>query len=310
MVSMPAERGRAPITPDPEVQLAEGDRGMADIHEHEISTTGSPYAQPPATPTAQDRAATVADQATTEAANVKDTAVQAAAEVKDQAKDELAGIAQQAKSEARTLTTEARDRLQSQADGTTKQVASTVADIGHELRTLADRSDRPDGPATEVIRQLADRTERFAERLETIGYRGIADDLTRYGRNHPGTFLLCAGAAGFLVGRMLRNTDTQALAQSLKGEPSANGDRLDTDIGRTPMAVGAGRNEYGTTAFGRPDTATGGYGAGYAGGGIDLDRPAYGTPAPLDTEAAVEAESAFETETYVPPVGGPGAGRV
>jgi len=147
---------------------------MAEIHEPEISTTGSTYTEPTASPTAQDRAAAVTDQATTEASNVKDSAVQAAVEVKDQAKEQLADIAQQAKSEARTLTTEARGRLEAQADGTTKQVASTVAEIGQELRTLADRSDRPDGPATEVIRQLADRTERFASRLEAVGYRGIA----------------------------------------------------------------------------------------------------------------------------------------
>jgi len=286
---------------------------MAEIHEHEISTTT--YAEPSASPTAQDRAAAVTDQATTEASNVKDSAVQAAVEVKDQAREQLADIAQQAKSEARSLTTEARGRLEKQADGTTKQVASTVADIGQELRTLAERSDRPDGPATEVIRQLADRTERFAQRLEAVGYRGIADDLTRFGRNHPGTFLLGAGAAGFLVGRMLRNTDTQALAQSLKGEASSNGNGngngSGTDFGRTPTAVGAGSTgEYGTTAFAPPETTTGGYGTGYTGGGIDLDRPAYEMPSPRDTESAVEAESAFETDTYAPPLGGPGAGRV
>jgi len=283
---------------------------MAEIHDHEISTPT--YAEPSASPTAQDRAAAVTDQATTEASNVKDSAVQAAVEVKDQAREQLADIAQQAKSEARSLTTEARGRLEKQADGTTKQVASTVADIGQELRTLADRSDRPDGPATEVIRQLADRTERFAQRLDAVGYRGIADDLTRYGRNHPGTFLLCAGAAGFLVGRMLRNTDTQALAQSLKGEPSGNGNGNGSgaDFGRTPMAVGAGSTgEYGTTAFPPSETTTGGYGTGYPAGGIDLDRPAYEVPAPRDSEAAVEAESAFETETFAPPLGGPGAGR-
>jgi len=282
---------------------------MAEIHDHEISTPT--YAEPSASPTAQDRAAAVTDQATTEASNVKDSAVQAAVEVKDQAREQLADIAQQAKSEARSLTTEARGRLEKQADGTTKQVASTVADIGQELRTLAERSDRPDGPATEVIRQLADRTERFAQRLDAVGYRGIADDLTRFGRNHPGTFLLGAGAAGFLVGRMLRNTDTQALAQSLKGEASSNGNGSGTDFGRTPTAVGAGSTgEYGTTAFAPPATTTAGYGTGYPAGGIDLDRPAYGAPAPRDTESAVEAESAFETETFAPPLGGPGAGRV
>jgi len=306
MVSMPAERGRAPKTSDSEAQLAKGDIGMAEIHDQAISTPGSTYAEPSASPTAQDRAAAVTDQATTEAANVKETAVQGAVEVKDQAREQLSGIAQQAKSEARTLTNEARDRLQAQADGTTQQVASSVADIGKELRTLAERSDRPDGPATEVIRQLADRTERFAQRLESVGYRGVADDLTRYGRNHPGTFLLCAGAAGFLVGRMLRNTDTQALTQSLKGEPSGNGNGSAREFERTPMSVGAGRTgEYETTSY-AGDTGTAGYGTGYPGDSIELDRPSYGTPTAVDTEPV------YPTETYAPPVGGtgPGTGRV
>jgi len=278
---------------------------MAEIHEPEISTTGSTYTEPTASPTAQDRAAAVTDQATTEASNVKDSAVQAAVEVKDQAKEQLADIAQQAKSEARTLTTEARGRLEAQADGTTKQVASTVAEIGQELRTLADRSDRPDGPATEVIRQLADRTERFASRLETVGYRGIADDLTRYGRNHPGTFLLCAGAAGFLVGRMLRNTDTSALAQSLKGGPSGNGNGSASQFeGSSVAGVGAARTgDYETATFAAGNTAGAGYGSGYPGAEIDVDRPPYGTP-------AAPTQPAYEAETYAPPLGGPGAGRV
>jgi hypothetical protein len=275
---------------------------MAEIHQNEISTPGSTYAEPSGSPTAQDRAAAATDQATTEAANVKDSAVHAAVEVKDQAKEQLSGIAEQAKSEARSLTTEARGRLQEQADGTTQQVASTVADIGRELRSLAERSDKPDGPATEVIRQLADRTERFAQRLETVGYRGVADDLTRYGRNHPGTFLLCAGAAGFLAGRILRNTDTQALTQSLKGDSSGNGNSSGLDAGYSPPAVGAGRTGDYETALTPAATPTGGYGTGYAGGSADPAGPGYEAPITV-------AEPVFETETYAPPLGGPGAGR-
>jgi hypothetical protein len=158
------------------------------------------------------------DQASSAAVDVKDQTVEAAGEIKDRAGGELATLKGEARREARTLAHEARDRLGGQADEVSRRLASTVSGAGSELRTMAERSDQPDGPVAGVVRQLADRSEDLAVRLESGGYRGVADDLSRLGRNKPGLFLLGAGITGFALGRLLRNTDTRSLTEAVKGE--------------------------------------------------------------------------------------------
>jgi hypothetical protein len=172
---------------------------------------------------AGERVGAAAHQADSAAANVRDHAADAAVAVKERAGTELSDIRDEARDHARGLAHEARDRLSAQADDTTRRLASTVAAAGGELRRMAERSDQPDGAVTGVVRQLADRADGLAQRLERDGYRGVAQDAARLGRNRPGLFLLAAGAAGFAAGRLLRNTDTGALTEAVKGEPGSAG---------------------------------------------------------------------------------------
>jgi hypothetical protein len=172
----------------------------------------------PAPGSASSGPAKAAEQAGSAAGDVKDHTVEAAADVKDQAGTELANLQGEARQEARTLAHEARGRVADQADDAARKLASTISGAGGELRSMAERSDQPDGPVTGAVRQLADRSESLAQRLETGGYRGVADDLSRLGRNKPGLFLLAAGVAGFAIGRVLRNTDTGSLTGAVKGE--------------------------------------------------------------------------------------------
>jgi hypothetical protein len=295
---------------------------MAEIHDNEISTPGGTYADPlapsPLSPTAsdalggtgatgaggypgsggtttttsttttetRDKVATAADQATTEAAGIKDNAASAAADVKQQAAGELANIKDQAKQEARNLTSEAKTRISGQVDNTTSQVASALADLGNELRSMADKSERPDGPATEIVRQLAGRTETISQRLEREGYRGVTDQLSRLGRNKPGLFLVAAGAAGFVVGRMLRNTDTQSLTDAVKGQ-SSGGNGNGYDSGAAYQAP----STYQADAYATGTTGT------YAGAA---------SPAPV----VDVTDAPYEAETYAPPLGGTTPGRI
>lgn len=166
---------------------------------------------------AKQKAAATADQIGAEAAGVKDHALQVAGDVKAKAGEELSSITDEARGEVKNLALEARDRIGSQLDSSTKQLASVLSDAGQELRSMAERSEKQ-GPLTDIVRQLGTRVETVAGRLENEGYQSIANDVTRFARNKPGTFLLLAGTAGFVVGRMLRNTDTKAIADAAKGD--------------------------------------------------------------------------------------------
>jgi hypothetical protein len=183
--------------------------------------SSTPTNQPsPAQDRGQDesRVAAAASRAGDEAAVVKDEAVGAAADVKDTAKAEVANVAGDARQEARTVLTEVRGQLDHQANDATNRLASSVAALADELRSMADGSQQPDSAVADAVRQVADRGAGLARNLESRGYSGIADDVARFGRNHAGAFLLAAGAAGFAIGRVLRNTDTGAVVQAAKGE--------------------------------------------------------------------------------------------
>ena len=217
---------------------------MAEIHDNEISTPSGATAPDPsvsAYPTgtsplgtaggtdskadeAKAKAAAVADQATTDAADVKDHAVQAVGDVKQQAGAEIASIKNEATNQVRSLALEAKDKVGAQADTAASQLATLLTDAGQQLSSMASQAEKQ-GPLTDVVRQLGQRVESSATRLDNGGYQSVVNDVTRFARNKPGIFLAAAVGAGFVVGRLLRNTDTQSIAQAAKGEsPDAYGD--------------------------------------------------------------------------------------
>jgi len=171
-----------------------------------------------------DKGVEVADRATDQAAGVKDHALDAAAEIKDHAGAEVRSLKHEAEEQARDLAGEARQLVQTHADDTTNQVAGALADAGRELTRMASSAEHQDSPATEVVRQIGERAVRTAERLQDQGYQGVAQDLTRWARKHPGTFLMAAGVAGFVAGRLLRNVDTSSIAEAAKGNDSNGAD--------------------------------------------------------------------------------------
>jgi len=112
--------------------------------------------------------------------------------VKDDAKEKALGVAHQVRRE-----------LETQGDAQTKRVASTLQDVGGQLRGMADAGEG--GPVAEVTRKLADKSQEVAQRLEDGGMSGLGDDLRDFARRQPGVFLAAAGVAGFVVTRVLRN---------------------------------------------------------------------------------------------------------
>lgn len=164
------------------------------------------------------KAADVKDQAVSAASDLKGTAVEEAASVKDEALSKAVEVKGEAVDHARALLVEARDHVGTQAEDTTKQLAERLRAAAEELRQLARNSEQPDGPMTQLVGQLGQQASRFSERLQSGGYRGLTGDVSRYARRSPGSFLLAAAGAGFAVGRLLRNSDTHALADAAKGD--------------------------------------------------------------------------------------------
>ena len=62
--------------------------------------------------------------------------------------------------------------------------------------------ERPDTPAGELVGMLAARSRTFAAYLDQHGPERVVHELQDFARRRPGTFIVAAVAAGFVVGRL------------------------------------------------------------------------------------------------------------
>jgi hypothetical protein len=86
------------------------------------------------------------------------------------------------------------------------------------------------------VRDAQRRVQSIAARLEEGGPQGIIDDVGSFARRRPGTFLLCAAALGFVVGRTIRPVMAASSEMS----------NASTGPASTPMALPPPETPYGT----------------------------------------------------------------
>lgn len=186
-----------------------------------------------------------------------------AGQVGGTAKDEAAGVAEEVKYQARDLVGEARSQVRQQVDVQRGRVSDLLRDLSEELEQMADRSDR-NGLASDLARQAAMRARDVRSYLDGGG--DVVEDVRRFARRRPGTFLLGAVTAGIVAGRATRAAAAARRRQQADergGYPTAG----------TPGYAGAypsATTGYGAT--GTPSTApTSGYGAAPATAGTTAD---------------------------------------
>ncbi|WP_051247325.1 hypothetical protein [Nocardioides halotolerans] len=156
---------------------------------------------------AQETAATAADQG-------KHVAGTAASEARD--------LAAEATQQARGVVTDAMSKLQGQLDDQGRQqkdrVAGTLATFADDLGQMAQGGA---GLAATLAHEAADRAQTISRHLESREPRELLDDVRRFARQRPGTFLLGALAAGVVVGRLARGTKDAAEAAEGADTPRA-----------------------------------------------------------------------------------------
>ncbi len=144
------------------------------------------------------------------ASEATSTLVEKAGEVRSTLSDETRNVAQDAKEHARQMAHESRESLRSEASNQAARLASTLRDVGGQLRSMA-QSQPAGGMAIDVSRQLADAATRVAEKLDTGGVDAGLSDIKRFARRRPGLFVVGAIGAGFAAGRLLKAADTHSL---------------------------------------------------------------------------------------------------
>src|SRR4051812_1082031 len=142
-----------------------------------------------------------------EGQQVVEEAKSQARDVTQSARQHTEHLGEEAKQQAHDVVSDVRTQARRQADEQTARAADALRDVGNQLRCMAQSAPQP-GTVVELAHQAATKADTLATSLEQRGVDGVFEDVRRYARQHPGTFLLAAGAAGFLAGRLARNASS------------------------------------------------------------------------------------------------------
>jgi hypothetical protein len=143
------------------------------------------------------------ETAKSEAANIKDTAAGAASGVKDVAKGEVSNLAGEAKYQARNLMDQTRSQFRGQASNQQSQLASKLNSWASELGSMGAKSD-DSGPMADLAQEASRRVGEISHWLDNHEPGDLLDEVKRFARRKPGTFLALAAAAGVVAGRLTR----------------------------------------------------------------------------------------------------------
>lgn len=165
---------------------------------------------------ARDRAGEAASAGSEQARQVASSAGEQARAVTSTAQTEAREVVRGANDQARRLVGDARHELRGQAKGQVDRLAQGLDDLTRQLRSMGENGEP--GPATDLAREAAQRTQQVAERLREGGVDDVVGQVRDFGRNRPGLFLAGAFGAGLLAGRVVRN-----VAQDPSGDNGAAG---------------------------------------------------------------------------------------
>lgn len=213
---------------------------------------------PPAPPSPYEETSSdsggVKDAAKDEAANVAQNVSENAKKVAGTATEEAKSTVAEASRQAKDLLAQTRTELTDQAGTQQQRLASGLRAFSGELSQMADGAEQP-GVASDLARQVSQMVEQAGDWLEQRDPSGVLDDVQRYARQHPGTFIAVAAGLGIVVGR---------LARSLKDNAA---DDAGSDAPRygTTAQGGSGYGTQGGSGYGTT-TAPTGYGTAYGAG--------------------------------------------
>lgn len=233
-----------------------------------------------------------ASSATETAKQAGETAKQGAKQVAGTAKEQGRQVVGEVGTQARSVVSDVRQSVAGQARTGHDKLTESLRRIADDLGNMGGDTSSPAG---QIVSRLADTGRRAADHLQDRGPEGLLDDVQEFARRKPGTFLIAAAAAGFVIGRLGRSTVSAARSDS------------DSSGGYDSTAA------YGTTATYASGgyTASGNYGTGAPTTGL-VDDPyaapgtsVYDTPATTTGGSAVGTAAVDPLSYPVDPVGVP-----
>jgi hypothetical protein len=161
------------------------------------------------------------EQAKQEAKQTAQKAQEQAGQVADTAKSEAGQVVEEAKMQARNLVGEAKDVGRARAQEQTDRLTQGLQQLHGQACNLIDGKPEEAGALGDYAQQLVDRLGDYAERADELGFDGMMREASKFARRRPGMFLLAAGGAGLLVGRLGRGMKDAGSGDSQSALPSS-----------------------------------------------------------------------------------------
>jgi hypothetical protein len=140
------------------------------------------------------------------------------------AASEAQSVAAEAKEQVRSVVGDAVGQARGQLDDQSRQqkdkLAGTLSTFGDDLSRM---SEQGSGLAAQVADEVAERARSLSRHLDGREPSELLDDVRRFARQRPGTFLLGALAAGVVAGRLLRGTKDAVEAAEAAGPTTTSG---------------------------------------------------------------------------------------
>jgi hypothetical protein len=139
-----------------------------------------------------------------EASEVASTGVESVKHVASEAAEQVKDVAAQAKGQLSDLIGQTKQEVRQQAESKGQEAASSLRRFSEQISALSEGRPGEAGQLTSYLDDARQRVQGIADTLEQRGPQGLLDDVSRFARRKPGTFLLVAAVAGFGVGRLVR----------------------------------------------------------------------------------------------------------
>ncbi|WP_035854570.1 hypothetical protein [Cryptosporangium arvum] len=153
------------------------------------------------TPSTTDRAREAAGSAQHEGSALAQSAKESGAQVAQTAGSEASHVAAEAKAQAGDLLRTTRDEVNTQVDSQRRRLVDALRTTGDEFGSGGGQS----ALTNELSQRASTYARTFADYLDEKGPDAILADVRSFARRRPGTFLLLAGAAGVVAGRVFRS---------------------------------------------------------------------------------------------------------
>lgn len=146
--------------------------------------------------------------------DLKNTAAEQGKNVVETAKDEASSVVGEAKGQAKELYHQTQREVKDQAAMQQHRLASGMRSVSQDLDSMASQSPTS-GVAADIARQVSTRLSAASSWLDERDPGAVVEEVKRFARRKPGTFILGALVVGVVVGRL-----TRALAASAADEKS------------------------------------------------------------------------------------------